>query len=513
MTIGIREHCWKVASLATAVFLLGGALRLFAFTQDHVINPDAIVYIQQAKALHYGLFHLVTSCVSSVSIYPVLIETGYRLVGDWVLSAKIISLLAGTLVLLPLYGLLRRFHDARISCLALLVFAVNPTFVAWSHAIIRDPLFWLFLALGIYFVVVQIEGSKGRYLVLSSVCFLAAACARIEGAAFIIISLSYLVLIPRKGRLKRAIFFGGPVLAFFASALIAGYLLGQNFLAILRVEMVGDRLFTFLREYKELREHLNYFSENPPAGFPLYFFSYVRNLTWLIALGTLAVDVVRAFFVPFFIVFLVGVGDRGRWLRKDPRLLYLSILSCVALVVLYEQIISTWFMYTRFAALFLLPSFVFVGFGLKKIVDYFAALLNANKQTICLGVCLLALVVSLPKSLKPKDESNKTVFKEIGEYAAQLEPRKKAVFVKGNMKEIQLVNFYANEKRENAECYLLGLDSSRFAKTTDWDFLLLSGVEAESMSSRSTGTEIPLVKLKEWRTADKRHLVLFEVKH
>jgi len=513
MMIAIREYGWKLASVATLIVLLGGALRLFAFAHDQVINPDGIVYIQQAKAFHYGWFHLVFSCIPSVSIYPVLIETGYRLVGDWVLSARLISLLAGTLVLIPLYGLLRRFHDRSISCLALLVFAVNPTFVAWSHSVIRDPISWIFLVLGIYYFVLHIEGSKKSRLVLSALCLLFACWARIEAVVFILLSFFSLMFFPGRGRLKRAIIFASPIFVFLATALLAGFVLGQNFLEILRLEMVGERLSAFVHNYKGLREQLNYFVANPPAGVPPYFFSYVRNLTWFIALGTLGIYVIRAFFVPFFIVFLIGVGDRGRWLRTDLRLLYLTILSCAALVVLYEQIISTWFMYTRFVGLFLLPSFVFVGYGLNRIADYAAVRLNASKQTICLMLCLVVLVVSLPKSLKQRDESPKSVFKEVGEYVARLEPHKNGVFVKGTMKEIQLVNFYANRDRENAECFLVQPSSKRFAEASDWDYLLLYSEEGDSMSLRSKQTEMSSVLLKEWRIPKGRHLLLFEVKH
>jgi 4-amino-4-deoxy-L-arabinose transferase-like glycosyltransferase len=511
--IASSGHRWKVASWATLIVLLGGGLRLLSFAHDEVINPDGIVYIQQAKALHYGLFHLVTSCIPSISIYPVLIETGYRLVGDWVLSARIVSLLAGTLVLIPLYGLLRRFHDAAISSLALLVFAVNPTFVAWSHSVIRDPIFWVFLVTGIYFFVLHVEELKGRHLLLSVLFFLFATCARVEAVVFILVSFCYLFLVRQESLLRRAVIFGTPVLAFLLAAVFVGLVTGQNFLEFLRLGVLGERLLSFVQDYKGLREQLNGLIENPPAEFPPYFFSNVRNLTWFIALGTLGVYVARAFFIPFFIVFLIGVGDRGVRLRRDLRLLYLSILSCVALVVLYGQVLSTWFMYTRFAALFLLPSFVFVGFGLNRIADYLVTRLKTNRQTIVLMLCLVVLVVSLPKSLKPRDESPKFVFKEIGEYVAQLEPRKNAVFVKGTMKETQLVNFYANRDRENAECYLLQPSSKRFAEVSDWDYLLVYTQEGDPMSLNSEKAEISLVMLKQWRVPDNRHLILFEVRH
>jgi hypothetical protein len=128
-------------------------------------------------------------------------------------------------------------------------------------------------------------------------------------------------------------------------------------------------------------------------------------------------------------------------------------------------------------------------------------------------LCLVVLVVSLPKSLKPKDESPKSVFKEVGEYVAQLEPLKRAVFVKGTMKETQLVNFYANRDRQNAECYLLQPSSKNFAEVSDWDYLLLYSQEGDSVRLNSAKAEISLVMLKQWRVPENRHLILFEVRH
>jgi len=139
--------------------------------------------------------------------------------------------------------------------------------------------------------------------------------------------------------------------------------------------------------------------------------------------------------------------------------------------------------------------------------------LKTNRQTIVLMLCLAVLVVSLPKSLKPKDESPKLVFKEIGEDVARLEPLKRAVFVKGNMKEIQLVNFYANRDRESAECYLVQQSFRRFEGASDWDYLLLYSQEGDSVSLNSAKAEISLVMLKQWRVPENRHLILFEVRH
>ena len=119
----------------------------------------------------------------------------------------------------------------------------------------------------------------------------------------------------------------------------------------------------------------------------------------------------------------------------------------------------------------------------------------------------------MPKSLTPKEESSKSVFKEIGEYVASHEPRKRAVFVKGNMEQMPLVNFYANRDRESAECYFVKRSSKRFKKAADWDFLLLPDEEKGSEGLNSKGPGMSLVMLKKWRISDSRHLILYEVRH
>ncbi len=41
---------------AGLVILLGFVIRLYSFVFIPLINPDGTFYIQQARALHYGLF-------------------------------------------------------------------------------------------------------------------------------------------------------------------------------------------------------------------------------------------------------------------------------------------------------------------------------------------------------------------------------------------------------------------------------------------------------------------------
>ena len=56
----------------------------------------------------------------------------------------------GTAALIPLYLLLRRFFDTQISALCALVFGMLPVFVGSSVDMVREPVCWFFLILGLY---------------------------------------------------------------------------------------------------------------------------------------------------------------------------------------------------------------------------------------------------------------------------------------------------------------------------------------------------------------------------
>ena len=97
---------------AGLVIGLGLGLRLFAFFHTTVISPDGVFFIHQARIIYYGLKDSVNSLgLVYLSNYPLFIAGVYTIVGDWVASAKLVSLFFGTLTLVPLYLLSRRFFD------------------------------------------------------------------------------------------------------------------------------------------------------------------------------------------------------------------------------------------------------------------------------------------------------------------------------------------------------------------------------------------------------------------
>jgi len=187
------DNKYSYFRISILIILLGFAIRLFSFHYTYIINPDGVLYIHQARAIYYGIKDSILTCsMSYLSNYSILIVLAYKIFGDWVAAAKSVSLFFGTITLIPLYFLLDRFFKKEITVLTTLVFALIPIFVAKSVDVVRDPIYWFFSVLGLYLFVSQIEKRNYLYLILSSLCFLMAAWARIEAILFVLASFIFM---------------------------------------------------------------------------------------------------------------------------------------------------------------------------------------------------------------------------------------------------------------------------------------------------------------------------------
>lgn len=447
----------KASSWLTYKFLLvlglGLTIRIFTFHYSFIINPDGVLYIHQARAMYFGQLESLTGCsLGYLSIYPFSIAGAYALFHDWLFAAKFVSLLFGTLTLVPLYFLLRRFFDDNISLLSTLVFAFIPVFVTKSADVVRGPIFWFFLTLSLYLFLGHAEHRKYRLdLLLSGLFCLLAAWARIEGLLFIFVTVFYLLCFSRERRFQKTFYYTIPILV-----TIFFYLLGVSFFNVplqdfFRLEDIWGKISGLFTDYHSLRAGLSQLSNRTEMGVLEQFVHHARHLVWFIAFGTLITFVVRSFFYPFFFLFLMGVLRLRSVLSRDKRFLYLLMLSSIALVFLYIHILQSWTMHTRFMALFLLPSFIFVGFGLEWSLQFLKKRTRKKSQTAYVVVFLFILAFGLGKNLKAR-EADKIVFKKIGEQIASTEANEHVIQIASSLHTIRWISFYANLKYPGAPC-------------------------------------------------------------
>lgn len=499
------------------VILLGLMIRLYAFYYIPLINPDGTLYIQQAKAFYYGLRHSLTDCYHYVSVYPILIAAVYSLLDDWILGARIISLFFGTMALIPLYGLIRRFFDNTVSSLTLLVFALIPPFIYVSRDVMRDPVYWFFSLLGLYLFILHIEKPAPRFVFLSSVSLMMGMWARIEAVLYLLGCLCALIVMKRERRKLDIFFFLLFPAVILVSVVLYSAIADQTLPAVLEPRILT--LFPdVLKSYQELRASLSRLIEYPPEGISPYFFPRVRNLIWLIALGTLCVQIIEALFYPFFLIFIFGVSGLKARVRKDGRLMFLFLLSVSGLGVLYIQTLFNWAMSSRFTVLFLFPGFFFIGFGLERIADLLTVRsfptssglgTNEKQAKIYALICLFILLSGLPKTLMANYREDKLIFKEIGEAIAEREAYRREISVAGGFKRVRMIHFYANLNYKGAPCFdeeaILNRDNmANFQRIKEKRFNYFIWDE-------KSGTVPPpnTKKLREWRSSERGRLVLY----
>ena len=545
--------------IAILIILFGFAIRLFSFHYVYIINPDGVLYIHQARAIYYGLKDSILTCgMGYLSNYSILIVVAYKIFGDWVVAAKSVSLFFGTITLFPLYFLLNRFFKKEISLIATLIFALIPDFVARSADVVRDPVFWFFSVLGLYFFVSQIEkrnyiypvrnnapsvkgemikkdnialeGLKNRskfsnrvYLILSSLSFLMASWARIEAILFILVSFVYILLVRQDRKIKKISIFAIPVILILLFSVFGSMIFNMSVNKFHRAHAITAKFSAPMIEYKNLRESLTELMNQPLKENLQHFLHKARHLVWLIALGTLVKYAVRAYFYPFFFIFIIGLGGIWTRIKGDNHILYLAFLAISALILLYMHTLHTWMMFNRFFAIFIFPSFIFVGFGLEKIIVFLRSRFNLKESVILFVLCLLILACSLPKNLQSR-EADKIVFKEIGELIADRDGNNKEIQIVTSLHSIRWISFYANLNYEGAPYpqknddldNIIGKNYSEFVQNLKirgiryflWEEKHWPRYRFDFMNRKNPKD---FIKLGEWKHPDTGRLILFSV--
>ncbi len=440
----VRHLFSQISAKAWLVILIGLGLRLWVGLHAVIINPDGALYIHQAMALYFKNWSSLKTCFPPfVSSYPVLIAGGYYLVHDWILSARLISLFFGTAMLVPLYLMLKEWVREDSATLTLLVFSVTPVLVSNSVELVRDPICWFFLCAAIFAVIRQATTHSRRLLLVASLCFLAAIWARIEAALFFAITLGYLLHFQNNRRTINILIFLSPILAILLFS-IPGLMVSElSFNDLHRGHEIAGKFIKPIIQYQKMAESLKELAWSSPNPFMEFFLPEVRNMIWLIALGTLLNRFLEAFFYPFVVFYIVGLSGIHRKIQSDSRLLYLALLTVSGLALLYVQTLETWMLYYRFFGIVMIPGAIICAFGVKRLLEILPTRLSVRHATVFFVIFLLIIGVSLPKNLKSSDP-DKSVFIQIGETVFQNAPTSSGTRIATSRHTQIWISFYSN---------------------------------------------------------------------
>ncbi|MGD0516655.1 MAG: glycosyltransferase family 39 protein [Thermoguttaceae bacterium] len=197
------------------------------------ICPDGVLYIRLAEALKEGRFSQAFE-IMNLNIYPGVLMVLNRLGLSWETGGMIWGILISGLVVLPLFGWVRRQFDDTVALAACLLYAVHPIFIQWSPEIIRDPTFWFFFTLSLYLLWRAVTEVRVGFWFAAGLALTFAVLTRFEGL-FLLIPLGLWTfwrrraLIGSRDRAKLAAGAALSVVAFPALILLVNFTLLRHY--------------------------------------------------------------------------------------------------------------------------------------------------------------------------------------------------------------------------------------------------------------------------------------------
>jgi hypothetical protein len=121
-----------------------------------------------------------------LNLYPAILVLVHRGGLDWETAGIVWGVGIASLVVLPLYGWVRRQFDDRVALAACALYAVHPTAIAWSPEITRDPTFWFLVTLTLYLLCRAVTEVRLRWFVAAGGSLVLAMLTRFEGLVLLI---------------------------------------------------------------------------------------------------------------------------------------------------------------------------------------------------------------------------------------------------------------------------------------------------------------------------------------
>lgn len=179
------RRMWLIVCLAFVLRLM------WLLTYPQVINNEGALYARLAENLFAGKGYVGISGGPHTiypPLYPLLIGAVSYAVGDTETTGRLISLLMGTLLPVPMFLTTKLVFGRREALFAAALVAVHPMYIALSGSVYSECVYitiWLF---GIYFSMQTLSGNVLRPAVLAGLVFGIAYLVRPEAIAYLFLT-------------------------------------------------------------------------------------------------------------------------------------------------------------------------------------------------------------------------------------------------------------------------------------------------------------------------------------
>jgi len=187
----VKNAMSSLILLSTIIFF-GFMLRLYHFNDYLLVYEDSIWYIHTSTLFQNGEW-LSLQTTPKAPFFTMLLSLFFSIFGSTFSVSRILPLLFGGLLPIPVYFLGSHFFGRRVGVLAAFIVSISPLLTLYSGLPFREGLFW-FMSITAFFF--SIRGFKGNIVssILAGVC-LGFSAMTIEAGLFTFIGLLFYYLL------------------------------------------------------------------------------------------------------------------------------------------------------------------------------------------------------------------------------------------------------------------------------------------------------------------------------
>ncbi|MHB8108412.1 MAG: glycosyltransferase family 39 protein [Syntrophorhabdaceae bacterium] len=385
------------AAASVTLLLLAFAVRFLLLLEPQIISNDSMFYIRMAKNLLSGNTADMNT-YSFFSIHPYFLAVMHRFIPDWELAGRIVSVIFGSVAVVPLYLLISSILSKKIGFITGLLYIFGPRLVEYSTDILRESALWMFLLFALYLAFEAIAKKRSWYLVPASICAGLALGIKVEGFAIFPIVVLWIGYAVCSGEIdyKRGMLYCGiflltvPVFSLCGLLIVkpgllywAGGKFVEKFSMLLRANAIpAPGLAPVLPQIVE--SQLELLQDYKYLVFPVeVIFKTLKSITLIPAL-----------------LLMAGISMR-KTVRFSKREIYILIWLFVFFIIGIGYLRGTYYFGTRHGLLLGIPALSFAAIGLvelsERVIEFiqrFRVLrqIKGRLFVFSLAVCLMLFV-------------------------------------------------------------------------------------------------------------------------
>lgn len=192
-----------IAFTVVALFVIAFAIRLFLIQSQPIISEDGVAYARAGEQLikgrgYFGIYP---------PFYPLMIGLFSLLFGGLELSARLVSVFYGSLLIIPLFFIARWTLGNKVAVISCLLVVIYPNLCAYSSNVLSESTFLFFFLVGLIVSWAAISSNKLIFYLLAGIIWGIAYLTRPEGLGYFIL-LAFIILLKfiRKRELRNIVY-------------------------------------------------------------------------------------------------------------------------------------------------------------------------------------------------------------------------------------------------------------------------------------------------------------------